>query len=193
MKPNELKSRIDSYLEDWDNRLAIHIERETIFEACNWGTARRFIEFASATLITDELAELLGVSSKTVQRYRDRGMPAFWKENPERDGRAQWMYCGQSVLFWCITATLKNEIEMPPEFLRILADWPAWCEILRSKGLTDCKGTLAEYETSGHHFDYMHSVTDGPCPWTADMDPPFTWPETIDYRKKRGSRDSEYE
>lgn len=167
MTTKELKKICISQLADYENDLIG--EQATAADVVNWQLTPHRTQLENATMDTAELAALLQVNTRSIERYRDKGMPSFWKENPERDDREQWFYCPQGVLFWCIAAHEAGEIELPPAIAALLKDWPAYIATMKSLGATvNTDGTLATYESSGLHWSYITAMTTGESPWTID-------------------------
>lgn len=145
--------------------------------------------FMNATLTQPTLAAALGVSEKTVERNRGRGMPCHWKTNPERD-RLQWMFCGMDVFFWCIRAGLDGKIEMPPAVGEALDVWKDWYSEMKTMGAVEGKANPATYEESLTHWDFMlfywhtYRKETEPCPWLIDIDNLLTREEFQDRARK---------
>jgi hypothetical protein len=147
----------------------------------NWQLSPHRTQLENAGETTEGIADLLKVNPKTIERYREKGMPSFWKENPERDGREQWFFCPQGVLFWCLKAHAAGDIELPPGIAELMEQWPAYVENMKALGAdiaTD--GTLAGYEGSGLHWNYITAIDERA--WLIDTDMP-TKAEWIHRRK----------
>jgi hypothetical protein len=170
MNAEELKDRCKEQIEQYEGDL-IGPQMAAPPDIVNWQLSPHRTQLENAGETTEGIADLLRVNPKTITRYQEKGMPAFWKENQERDGREQWFFCPQGVLFWCIRAHASGEIELPPGIAHVMQHWPAFVATMKELGAniaTD--GTLAGYEGSGLHWSYMDAI--GERAWLMDPDMP---------------------
>ena len=138
---------------------------EEIAEAVNYGNGmKRHICFDAALLKQAEMAAAFGISEKSIERYREKGLPAYRKTHPET-GHRIWYFCGQEVFFWMIEAGLAGEIETPPVVLAALARWQWWQRELVKRGLAKGIAEPAEYAASMTHTPFMFWY------WYEDMHP----------------------
>lgn len=131
----------------------------------------RHITHHAALLKQAEVAAALGVSEKSIERYRlEKGLPAYRKTDPNTKHRV-WYLCGAEVWLWLVDAGLSGLVEMPGPVRKALKRWEYWHAELAAQGLVDGPADQARYVESMEHAAFMGWYwyedlgEEGPCPW----------------------------
>jgi hypothetical protein len=110
-----------------------------------WGDAR----------MPDEIALALGISERTLIRWREAGCPAYSKTT--ENGQTAFHYCGQELLFWIIRRYHNGlaGLEMPERVLQYLEWFKLWQEAHVKAGNLEAVTPPEQYEASGLHTRFM--------------------------------------
>ncbi|MCC5848914.1 MAG: hypothetical protein JJU29_12580 [Verrucomicrobia bacterium] len=118
---------------------------ETLKHLVCWGDARP----------PDEIALVLGISERTLVRWREAGCPTHRKQT--ESGQTAYHYCGQELLFWIIRRYHNgiDGLEMPERVLQYLEWFKLWQEAHVKAGNLEAVIPPEQYEASGLHNQFM--------------------------------------
>jgi len=176
----------DKYLRNYEDGNPLP-KSEDIAEAVNFAM-KRHVCFDDARLKIAEAADAFGISARSIERYLEKGLPAYRKTHPDT-GKRIWYLCGQEAFFWMIEAGLAGEIETPPVVQAALDRWQYWHGELVKRGLAEGPADLARYAASMEHAAFMlwywyedlgNRGENKPCPFWLDEEAAQSREEALD-------------
>jgi hypothetical protein len=189
------RNPFDEYLKtemEGEDRLPLLPTPESTAEAVNFAM-KRHVCFDDARLKIAEAADAFGISARSIERYLEKGLPAYRKTHPDT-GKRIWYLCGQEALFWMIEAGLAGEIETPPFVQAALGRWQYWHGELVKRGLAEGPADPAKYAASMEHAAFMlwywyedlgnKGGSHKPCPFWLDEEAAQSREEALDSWEK---------
>lgn len=185
------RNPFDEYLRDYEDGNPLP-KPEDIAEAVNF-TMKRHVCFDDARLKIAEAADAFGISARSIERYLEKGLPAYRKTHPDT-GKRIWYLCGQEAFFWMIEAGLAGEIETPPAVQAALDRWRYWHGELVKRRLAEGPADPARYAASMEHVAFMlwywfedlgnKGENYAPCPFCLDEEHAQSREEALDHWEK---------
>ena len=109
----------------------------------------------------EEVAPCLGISEKTLTRWREAGCPAYMREFSS--GRTGWHYSIQECLFWVLDehSTHGRGIPLPALLKGWLDIWTEWQKEQVKAGKLDRVYPVKEYAESLTHYEFAMCLWHG--------------------------------
>jgi hypothetical protein len=124
-------------------------------DALNYCIGLKRLACFSDARMPENVAPALGISERTLIRWRENGCPCYKKYTP--NGQSAFHYCGQELLFWILKRQKQGieGIEFPERITQYMELFIQWQKAHVKAGNFEEVIPAEAYEESGRHYQFM--------------------------------------